>query len=262
MTKGASIKFSSYEESIPRLLNLLKVPNELKKYDKIILKPYIKDESSYTPIAFTEAVLKFCVENKNPVSEIFIAEGTDGKDTTELFESSGYHDLAEKYSIGLIDLNNTESQEIINDNFLKFEEIMYPKILMDSCVISLPVLKDDIETEIVDSLTNMLGAFPSQYYAGFFSLKKSKIRKWPIKYSIHDILLCKMPNFAIIDASVQGMILAGLPISVDKQAAKLLGRDWKMIPHIKLVDESFLARTARKEALEKAKEENAAKREE
>lgn len=262
MTKGASIKFNSYEESVPRLLNLLKVSNELKKYDKIILKPYIKDEGSYTPIAFTESVLKFCVENKNPVSEIFIAEGADGKDTAELFESSGYQDLAEKYSIGLIDLNNTESQEVINGDFLKFEEIMYPNILLNSCVISLPILKDDAETEIVDSLTNMLGAFPSQYYSGFFSLKKSKIRKWPIKYSIHDILLCKMPNFAIIDASAQGQILAGLPLSVDKQAAKLLGRDWRMIPHIKLVDESFLARAAKKEAIAKAKEEKETKKEE
>lgn len=239
MTNGASIKFTSYEESIPKLLSLLKVQAELKKYDKIILKPFIKDREQFTPIGFTEAILKFCLENKNPISEIFIAEGADGHDTTELFESTGYQALAEKYSIGLIDLNNSETQEVVDDRFLKFSEILYPKILLNSCIISLPYLVEDDETEISDSLTNMLGAFPSQHYAGFFSLKKNKIRKWPLKYSVHDIVCCKVPNFAVLDASGKGTIIAGLPFSIDKQAAKLLGKDWKLIPHLKLLEQIF-----------------------
>jgi uncharacterized protein (DUF362 family) len=238
MVKGASIKFTNYQESVPKLLSLLKVSEELKKYDKIILKPNI-NKDSHTPVEFVEAVLQFCMNDKNPLTEVFIADGADGEDTMEMFESLGYQDLAEKYSIGLIDLNNTETEEIIDGEFLKFEEINYPKILLNSCVLSLPVLEEGIETEILDSLSNMLGAFPSRHYAGFFSLKKNKIRKWPIKYSIHDVLRCKMPNFTIIDASQQGQIIAGLPIEVDKQAAKLMDKDWKSIPHLKLIDEAF-----------------------
>ena len=255
MVKGASIKFISYEESVPKILNLLKVGNELKKYDKIVLKPLIKDSETFTPVAFIENILKFCLENKNPVAEVFIVEGVDGYDTTELFESIGYQKLSEKYAIGLIDLNNTEVEETINGEFLKFTEINYPKILLESCVISLPVLKEDAEFEISGSLANMLGAFPSKYYSGFFSLKKNKIRKWPIKFSIHDILKCKMPNFAVIDASEKGQIIAGLPIDIDKQASKLLGRDWRTISHIKLIEESFAAALERKKQREKDKEE-------
>lgn len=239
MVKGASIKFTSYEDSVPKILNLLKASNELKKYDKIVLKTYIKNSDSYTPIEFVESVLKFCLENKNPIAEIFIAEGVDGADTAYLFESLGYQKISEKYAIGLIDLNNTEVEEVFNIDFFKFEKINYPKILLESCVISLPVLKEDEETEITGALANMLGAFPSKYYAGFFSLKKNKIRKWPIKYSIHDILKCKMPNFAIIDASKKSQILAGLPLEIDKQAAKLLDKEWRSISHIRLIDESF-----------------------
>lgn len=255
MVKGASIKFSSYEESVPKILNLLKVGNELKKYDKIVLKPFIKDSETFSPVAFVENVLKFCLENKNPVAEIFIAEGVDGYDTTELFESIGYQKLSERYAIGLIDLNNTEVEETINGEFLKFTEINYPKILLESCVISVPVLKENEEIEISGSLANMLGAFPSKYYSGFFSLKKNKIRKWPIKFSIHDILKCKMPNFAVIDASEKGQIIAGLPIDIDKQASKLLGRDWRTISHIKLIEESFAVALERKKEKEKEKEE-------
>ncbi len=239
MVKGASIKFASYAESVPKLLNFLKVNSELKKYDKIILKPAIKNEQAFTPIGFVEAVLKYCVDNKNPIAEISIAEGADGFDTTELFQSTGYKALGEKYSIGLIDLNEAEVEEVSNTDFLKFETIKYPKILLESCVISLPVLNEDEETEVSDSLTNMLGAFPSKYYAGFFSTKKNKIKKWPVKYSIHDILKCKMPNFSIIDASSKGQLLAGLPLAVEKQALKLLGKDWRSISHLKLVSETL-----------------------
>lgn len=250
MVKGAAIKFTSYQESVNKLLNLLKVHSELKKYDKIILKPYIKDTETHTPVAFIEAVLQFCLQHKNPVAEAFIAEGVDGSDTNDLFDSIGYKALAEKYSIGLIDLNDTEVEETINGEFLKFESIKYPKILLESCVISLPILKEDEETEIVDSLSNMLGAYPSRYYAGFFSLKKNKIRKWPIKFSIHDILKCKMPNFAVIDAFQQGQILAGLPIEIDKQAAKTIGRGWKSIAHLRLIDESFSSKLLKHEKKE------------
>lgn len=239
MVKGASIKFTSYKESVPELLNLLKVQSELKKYDKIVLKPTIKNSNFYTSPEFLEAVLQFCLQNKNPIAEVFIAEGVDGAETTELFESTGYQNLAEKYSIGLIDLNETEVEEIEDSEFLKFEKINYPKILLESCVISLPAFREDEETGLFDSLANMLGAFPASHYAGFFSLKKNKIRKWPIKYSIHDIVKCKMPNFAIIDASEKGHIVAGLPVYIDKQTAALFGKDWKAIPHLKLIDESF-----------------------
>lgn len=247
MVKGASIKFTSYEESVPKLLNLLKVPVELKKYDKIILKPHIKNSEFYTSPAFLESVLQFCSKYKNPVAEIFIAEGVDGFETTDLYESIGYQALAEKYSAGLIDLNSSEAEEVFNSEFLKFEKIRYPKILLQSCVISLPVLKEDEETEISDSLTNMLGAFPAKYYSGFFSQKKNKIKKWPIKYSIHDILKCKIPNFSVIDASAYGQVLAGLPIEIDKQAAKLLNKEWKLIPHLKLISESFSQKPEKKE---------------
>ena len=75
MAKGASIKFRSYKESVPKLLSLLKLQNEIKKYDKIILKPHISSESS-TPAEFAEVVLRFCLENKNPVADVLIAEGS------------------------------------------------------------------------------------------------------------------------------------------------------------------------------------------
>jgi uncharacterized protein (DUF362 family) len=235
--KGASIKFKSYEESVPKLLGILKLQRELKKYDKIVLKPYLTNPvQESTPRDFVESVLKFILDNKNPVAEVFIAEGADGENTQDLFEVLGYDKLAEKYDISLIDLNRTETQTVQNGEFLKFDEVFYPKILMESFVISLPRLGFNQETGMNASISNMLGAFPAEFYKGFFSKNKSKIRKWPIKYSIHDIIKCKLPDFSIVDGSEQSVIMAGLPIEIDKQGAKILGKEWKEIPYLKLID--------------------------
>jgi len=239
MVKGISIRFKSYEETIPKLLDVINLKSELKKHPRIILKPHLEgNPEKSTSSEFVEEILKFCLQNKNPAAEIYIVEGSDGEETTDLFDAMGYQKLAEKYSIGLIDLNDTVLVEI-EDEFSKFEKVKYPKILLDSFVISLPPLAEDPETIVAGSLSNMLGAYPSSHYSGFFSLKKNKIRKWSIKYSIFDILKCKMPEFAIIDASKKGVLLAGQPLEIDKQAAKLLDKDWKEVPYLKFIDESY-----------------------
>ena len=199
MVKGVSIKFKSYEETIPKLLDIVKLDKELQKHSTIILKPNLKNSASlHTSPAFTESVLKYCLNNKKPDAKILIAEGSDGEDTMDVFEKLGYRNLAEKYSIGLIDLNNTEVEEMKNGEFLKFDSIMYPKILKDSFIISLPKLAEDQDVEMSGALSNMLGAFPAKYYKGLFSKEKTKIKRWPLKFSLHDLLRCKMPEFALM----------------------------------------------------------------
>lgn len=241
MAKGASIKFHSYEKTVPKLLELLNLKYELKKYDKVVLKPHLTGhEEDSTNAEFVEAVLSFCLENKNPITEVFIAEGADGYNTSDLFTAYGYDILAEKYNVTLVDLNNSETDEIQDDAFLKFSTIHYPKLLTESFVISLPPLKESEETGIVGSLATMLGAYPAKNYTGFFSRNKNKIRKWPIKYSIHDSLICKTPDFAIVDASENGSIFAGIPFEIDKQLARYLGIDWQKVSYLNLLNESVL----------------------
>ncbi len=241
MAKGASIRFRSYEETIPKLLKLFRFDSEIKKHNSIVLKIQIsKEKEVSTPIEFIEAVLSFIVENKNPVTSVFIADGADGEDTEALFETEGFQELAEKYNIGLIDLNNTETTPVESPKFLKFHTIYYPKILLDSFVITLTKLEENSETTLNGALSSMLGAFPAKHYQGFFSSNKNKIRKFLMKYSIHDILKCKTPDFSIVDASEFNSILAGLPFDVDKQSSKLMDIPWKEIPYLKLLEETNL----------------------
>lgn len=238
--KGVAVNLKSYEETIPKLLKIVKFDEELKKHNKIALKPNLirADKETSSKPEFVEQVLKFCMENKNPGTEVFIAEGCDGSDTLETFDELGYRELSEKYGIGLIDLNRAETEEIESPEFLRFETIHYPKILLNSFVITLPLLRTDEETGISASLDSMVGAFPASHYKGFFSAGKNKLNKIPKKYQVHDIIKCKMPNFSIIDGGKKSTIIVGQPLEMDKQAAKLLGLNWNSVSHLKLVDES------------------------
>ena len=239
MTKGVSAKFVSYSDTVPRLLKLLKFDVELKNHNKIVIKPFLRDASSaYTSPAMVEQVLRFCLNYKAEGSQIFIAEGADGADTRELFDQVGYKKLAEQYNVGLIDLNSSELEQVSKKEFSKFESIHYPKILNESFVISVSPLSEDSELGIVASLSSMVGAYSSKKYKGFFGKKKDKIRNWPMAYSVHDIIQCKSPDFAIIDASSKGLIFAGKPLDMDKEAAKLLGKDSKGVAYIRLIDET------------------------
>jgi uncharacterized protein (DUF362 family) len=241
MAKGASIKFKTFNESVLKLLELINLQTELKKHDSIILKINLfKDESiKSTNTEFAESVLRFCLAYKSPTAQVFIAEGAEGIDTQELFESKGYKVLAEKYGIGLIDLNNSETEEIAKKNFQSFDVIHYPSILKNSFVISIPSLSQTPETLITGIFSSFLGAFPSKYYRGFFAKDKSKMRKHPIKYAIHDIIQCKMPDFAVVDASDKGIILAGIPLEIEKQSAKLEGFEWNHLPYLKMLNETL-----------------------
>ncbi len=240
MVKGVSIKLVNYYETVPKLLKIIKFDDVLRTQERIILKPsLIEDEIQGTPIEFVEAVLRFCIENKNPAADLFIAEGCDGHDTMEVFEEQGYKRLAERYGVGLIDLNKTETEEVRDGEFMHFSEIVYPSILLNSFVISLPTMRENPKIKISGALSNMLGAFPSKEYKGFFSNRKNKLDKVPVKYRIHDILKCKMPEFTVADAGEKGYVLAGQPIEIDKQATKLFGIDWKEVDYLRIAEESF-----------------------
>ena len=239
MTKGVSIKLISHEETIPKLLKLIKFDQELKKHSRVVLKPHISPNGAdSTSLSFVEAVVKFCAEHKNPEGEIIIAEGVNGADTSEVFDEQGYRALAEKYNVGLVDLNHAECEAVGKNEFVGFEEIMYPSVLKDSFVVALPSLKSE-EGSIHGALKSMLGAFPARHYKGFFSSRKNKLDAYPMKYQIHDINLCKLPDLALLESRDKGIILAGQAIEMDKQAAKLFGIDWHSIGYLRMLDETL-----------------------
>jgi len=242
-------QFVSYEESVPKLLHLAKFEEIIKHEKRIILKPNLTLAKAFpvtTDPNFVEEIIKY-IRKHNERAQVIIAEGSGGCETKECFKKLGYEQLSEKYHIPLLDLNEAETTKKHSKKFKKYSFIEYPKVLLDGFLISLPVLKGHKEAKVTISLKNMLGCFPARYYGGNW---KVGMHKWPIEYSIHDILVCKMPDYAICDASIaqleheingypkeMNILLAGKPLEVDKKGALLLGYDWKRVPHLVLADE-------------------------
>jgi uncharacterized protein (DUF362 family) len=155
-------KFESYKKSVSELLDSAGFSELLKRNNKkIILKPNLtlnKKFPTTTHVEFVEEILKYI--KKYSKNEIVIAEGSGGDKTNDCFGDLGYKELAGKHSIKLIDLNEAECEKISKSNFKKFKFIEYPKVLLDSFLISLPVLKEHSEAIVTISLKNMLGAYP------------------------------------------------------------------------------------------------------
>lgn len=255
MTKGVSIKLTSYDETIPKLFKLIKFDQELKRHESIVLKPFLHEDPAHsTPISFVESVVRYCAAHKNPEAILYLAEGANGIDTSVLFEEQGYRALAEKYNVSLIDLNTTSVEPVGKNEFVGFEQIMYPSILANAFVVSLPVVKAHETDQLHASLSNMLGAFPANYYKGFFSRRKNKLDAYPHKYQVHDINLCKLPNFALLELRDKGVLLAGHPLEMDKQAAKLLGMDWRSVGYLRMLDETIVSIAEKQEMAAKKNE--------
>lgn len=254
VAKGVSVKFKSYEETIPRVLDIIKFDLELAKQQTIILKPSVQPDGTITKLGLVEAVLKYCLAKKQGPARVFIAEGSDGASTEDMFEAAGYTRLAENYPVSFIDLNTAAVEHTQNGEFLKFESIAYPIALKEAYIISLPAPCEHPELEYAGALANMIGAFPAKHYAGWFSQTKNKLREHPLKYAIHDILKVKMPDATIIDASDKGALFVGNPLEMDKQAAKLYKGDWKNVQHLRLLEESAVYHQKRAEQRAREKE--------
>ena len=108
MKRIATEKFSSYETSVPRILDSLGIKELLSRQKKIILKPNLtccKPPPVTTPAKFVEEILKYCQAYSR--AEILIAEGSGGS-TNLCYDNLGYRELEKKYAVKLINLNQEE----------------------------------------------------------------------------------------------------------------------------------------------------------
>ncbi|NQT01315.1 MAG: DUF362 domain-containing protein [Planctomycetes bacterium] len=247
MSRVAKVKFTDYQNSITRALDLINAPATLSQQGLIIIKPNLTNSSPppvTTSVDAAEAVYKYCKARTK--AQIVIADGCGSGKTPEVFKTLGYTDLADRYRLKLIDFNDAETITLKNDNAHQLKEFHMPKIVQHAFVISLPVLKDHSFTKTTIAMKNMFGIAPGRFYAG--SWNKSKLHSPSTDKSVVDVCLYKKPALSVVDASVAlkgmhlsgrhkniGLILAGFdPVAVDTIGSKLLGHDPKKMPYLTL----------------------------
>jgi len=211
--------------------------NFVKPDDRVFIKPNICAPKSYETGTTTNPYLieRLILLLKNITQNIRIGDGpipAFGRLSPE--SSPLIYEIAKKYKIDIIDLNNTERQKV------KTFFIAKP-ILEADVIINMPVLKSHVRTGITASLKNMMGAVP-------FRLKH-EMHKSGLENRIVELTKTIRPHLNIVDATIcqegdgptngtpkeLGLVILGdNQVAVDGLCCRIMGISPRSIPHIKL----------------------------
>jgi len=249
MSKVAKVKFTDYQASVTKALDLIGAASGLPDKGLVIIKPNLTNSDGppvTTNVAAVEAVYKYCKTHCK--AEIVIGEGCGNGTTEEAFRANGYTKLAKKYGIPLFDFNQEKAVVVRNDDAFQLKEFHMPEIVREAFIISLPILKDHSFTKTTVAMKNMFGIAPEPFYCG--SWNKSKLHSPSTHKSVVDVCLYKKPDLCVVDAVVAltgmhlsgkhknvGLILAGFdPVAVDAVGSELLGHNPRKIEYLRLAN--------------------------
>jgi len=251
------VEFKSWSGSVAEVFDAADLSGVLKASgkDTVLIKPnWVSDQPPpvTTHVELVAAIVEY-LRRKAPSAEVVVAEGTGMKDydTAHVFKVLGALEMAEGAGVELVDLN--ESGPLVHmakPECRRWPEMWLPKIVMDSFVLSVPVLKAHSLSDVTLTMKNMMGAAPPKHFdAG--SWRKSAFHA-DIHEAIFDLNLYRTPDFTLLDA-VEGMAEAHLwgpecdpppnklaasadPVAIDAWGCEVLGFDWRSIGHVRMAD--------------------------
>jgi uncharacterized protein (DUF362 family) len=182
-----------------------------------------------------------------------------GVDAKEAFRVTGMKEVSEKEGVELMDLDRYDPMEIPVPEGKVIKRIKLPAILKHfDFIISIPVMKTHMHTQVTLSLKNMKGVLWRREKARFHHLRcgvETTRGHKELDLAISEMASVLFPHFAIIDGTVgmegmgpaygkakqAGIVLAGNnPLSTDAVAARLMGFNPEKIPHLRLSAEKGL----------------------
>lgn len=245
-------ELSTYAKTIPQVLDGLGAGEVLAGQQSIVLKPNLIQANPppvTTDVRCVEAVVAFCKDVCH--ARLIVADGAGGCETSECFAKLGYERLAKEYGVELVDLNHAKTVTLTDESNIFLKEFHIPEVLIDSYLISVPVLKAHSMAQVTLGMKNMLGVAPEKYYGSGGHYKKWGLHE-QLDRAIIEINKFRKPDLTLIDAAI-GMATAHLwgpkcdppvgkivasfdPVAADKVGCDLLGKDWKNVRHLRLAD--------------------------
>jgi len=194
------------------------------------------------------------------VNDIAIGESCIfGVKAQEAFQRTGLEEIAEKKGVELIDLDQGDPIEISISKGTIVKKIKVPAIFKQfGAIISIPVMKTHMHTQVSLSLKNMKGMLWRREKARFHQLQCEEAitqGEKELDIAISDMASVLFPRLAVIDGTVgmegmgpaygkmkkMGVIVVGdNALSADAIAARLMGFDPESIPHLRLSAEKRL----------------------
>jgi len=251
--KVFTCSFSSWQESVPPLLDAAGLIDRLGSARRVILKPNLVEPQKppiTTPVELV-AVLADYIHGFCPELEIIIGEGcgSSSMNTWQVFEALGYIRLADLDHVTLMDLNEAPLVSMENSNCRRWPQMHLPQIVFESFLISVPVLKAHSLAGVTLTMKNMMGLAPPAHFQQGGPWKKSSFHRG-IQEAVFDLNRYRMPDFTLLDATV-GMpeahlwgptcdppinrLAAGFdPVAIDAYGCSLLGLKWQAIGHLSM----------------------------
>ena len=244
---------STTTETIHVLLENTDLYGVLQNEKSVLLKPNLVEALKppiTTPAPFIAAIARLLREHC-PHLKIIVADGTGSLsyDTYHCFEELGYLPLIKELDVELVDLNVEPSRHLSNSSCQRWPDMYLPELVLDTFLISVPVLKAHSLARVTLTMKNMMGCAPPAYFQGNGGWGKSTFHQ-QIHEAILDLNRYRTPDFTILDGSV-GMAQAHLwgptceppvqtiaaswdPVAIDAYGTSLLGKSWRDIGHIKM----------------------------
>ncbi len=249
-----SRNMTTWQESIPPLLDALDLGQKTSSYNTILIKPNLVEILAppiTTPVSMVETIVDYLLDYRPP-SSIIIGEGCGSMDysTHVAFKELGYSTMVAQKGVKLIDLHDEPLTIKSNPQCTRWPKMYLPELLDEVFLLSVPQLKAHTLSQVTLTMKNMMGcAPPSHYQNGGWN--KSAFHK-NIHEAIFDLNRYRTPDCTIMDASI-GMAQAHLwgpqcnppvgkiaasfdPVAVDCYGTTLLGRDWRQIGHIAMAN--------------------------
>jgi len=208
--------------------------------ERILVKPNYIDASHpstgvTTDARVVEGVVKFLKENG--FENILIGEGSGLANTMRAFKVAGIDEVATRWRVDLMDLNDDEYVIADVPSPLALKTIRISKTALNSAIISVPKLKLHRMAGVTLSLKNMMGVVSP----------KGQIHR-SLGKKIADLASLVKPRLAVIDGIIGGeghelagkpvemnLVIAGLdPVAVDTVGAAVMDFDPRKAEHIVL----------------------------
>jgi len=213
----------------------------------VLVKPnYINSKHPSTGITtdgrVIEGVVRFLKEHKM-ARDIVIGEGSGFADTFEAFRNAGVDEVAERWNVKLVDLNQDEFVDVRLPNPLNLKRIRVAKTALESTIISVPKLKPHRFATVTLSLKNMMGTLASK---GLMHISLSE--------NIADLASALKPSVAVVDGIIaceghetsgnpvpMNLVIAGTdPVAVDAAGAAVMGIKPLEVKHLRLAEKKGL----------------------
>ena len=246
---------TTWNQSVALLLEESSLVDKLRDQERVIVKPNLVEALAppvTTPVDLVGAIVSYIQTNVTDI-EVIVADGSGSLDydTAHVFAELGCTELFGKLGVELIDLNNEESVRLEIAGLGRWSEFYLPKIVMESFLISVPVLKAHTLAGVTLTMQNMIGLAPPERYQQGGHWRKSSFHTG-IDEAVFELNQYRTPDFTVLDATIgmseahlwgahldppPGLVVASSdPVKIDAYGAGLLKRNWQDVGHIRMAD--------------------------